>query len=145
MRRFAQDTKVPVEQSRTEIERALTKYGATKFAYAIEESQAMIAFHAKGRHIRFTLPLLHKRDGGQENTSERSTRERDTRRRWRALLLCIKAKLESTESEIESFEEAFLAHVVMPDGRTVAEHAAPQIAISYKGGKSMPLLPGPSP
>ncbi len=143
MRRFAEDTKVPVEQSRNEIERVLTKYGATKFAYAIEATQAMIAFEARARRIRFALPLLHKKDGASENISERSTRERDTRRRWRALLLCIKAKLESTESGIETFESAFMAHIVMPDGHTVFEHAGPLIEQSYKSGKSMPLLPAP--
>lgn len=70
--------------------------------------------------------------------------EQQTRAKWRALLLCIKAKLESVESGIESFENAFMAHVVMPDGRTVGEHIRPRIASAYAEGKMVPLLPGPS-
>jgi hypothetical protein len=59
------------------------------------------------------------------------------------LLLCIKAKLESVEAKIETFEEAFLAHVVLPDGETVGEHALPAVAAIYKGGQLRPLLPAP--
>ena len=69
--------------------------------------------------------------------------EQACRSRWRALFLCIKAKLEAVESRIETFEEAFLAHVMMPDGMTVAEHAAPMIALSYETGTVRPLLPAP--
>ena len=69
------------------------------------------------------------------------TGEQIHRQRWRALLLCIKAKLEGVESKIESFEEAFLAHVVLPDGSTVGQHAAKSIALAYSGNKMVPLLP----
>jgi hypothetical protein len=58
-------------------------------------------------------------------------------------LLCIKAKLEAVEAKIETFEEAFLAHVVLPDGKTVGEHALPAVAAIYKGGQLSPLLPAP--
>jgi hypothetical protein len=41
------------------------------------------------------------------------------------LALSIKAKLECVETEIESFETAFMPYVVLPDGKTVAEHVLP--------------------
>lgn len=44
---------------------------------------------------------------------------------------------------IETFEDAFLAHIVMPDGSTVAEHTLPRIAAAYDSGKMQPLLPAP--
>ena len=40
-------------------------------------------------------------------------------------------------------EEAFLAHVVLPDGKTVGEHALPAVAAIYKGEQLTPLLPAP--
>jgi response regulator RpfG family c-di-GMP phosphodiesterase len=43
----------------------------------------------------------------------------ETRRRWRCLAMVIKAKLEVVASGISSFEEEFLAHVMLYDGRTV--------------------------
>jgi hypothetical protein len=126
---YAAHTKVPVDRSKTEIERTLTRYGADRFAYFVEAGKAIIVFEAHDRRLRF--------DGD-------SVREQQTRRqRWRALLLCIKAKLEAVEAKIESFEEAFLAHVVLPDGKTVGEHALPAVAAIYKGGQITPLLPTP--
>jgi len=70
------------------------------------------------------------------------------RARWRALLLCIKAKLEAIESGITEFEDEFLPYIVLPDGRTAAEWLRPQIAIAYKTNR-MPTdllaLPAPQP
>lgn len=130
---YAKYTKVGTDQSRTEIERTLSRYGAKSFAYFTEDSRAIIVFEAHDRRIRFDLPL-------PEN-SDKFAQIR--RQKWRALLLCIKAKLESVDSKIESFEEAFLAHVVMPDGLTVGQHARPAITQAYKEGNMIPLLPSP--
>jgi hypothetical protein len=63
-------------------------------------------------------------------------------RRWRALALAVKAKLEVVESGIATFEEEFMAHIVMPDGRTVGEHVAPRIEEAYTSGQPLALLPG---
>lgn len=131
---YAEHTKVPVDQTRMEIERTLTRYGADRFAYMSQGDRAVIMFEAKERRIRFDLPL-------PQGNSDKENKAR--RQKWRALLLCIKAKLESVESKIETFEEAFLAHVVMPDGRTVAEHTTPRIAQAYQGGEVTALLPPP--
>jgi hypothetical protein len=131
---YAEYTRVPVEKTKTEIEITLTRYGADRFAYFTESSKAIIVFEAHQRRLRFDLPLT-------EGSTEKAQRLR--RQQWRALLLCIKAKLESVASKIESFEEAFLAHVVMPDGKTVYEHNAARIEQIYSGGEMVPLLPGP--
>lgn len=37
-----------------------------------------------------------------------------------------------------------MAHIVMPDGKTVSEHARPMIASAYESGRMTPLLPGPT-
>lgn len=129
---YAEQTKVPVEQTKAEIERTLVRYGADRFAYFTEAGKAVIVFEAKDRRLRFDLPLPSG-DGDKE--------QKVRRQKWRALLLCIKAKLESVASGIESFEEAFLAHVVLPNGQTVADHIAPRIAESYEGNKMLALMP----
>jgi len=100
-------------------------------AYA---TRAVIVFVASERRIRFDLPLP---------TGDSDKDEKAKRQKWRALLLCIKAKLEGVESKIETFEEAFLAHVVLPDGLTMLQHAKPAIEQAYKSGDMPPLLPGP--
>lgn len=131
---YAETTKVPIDQSRTEIERTLQRYGATRFAYFTETGKAIVVFEAKDRRLRFDLPV----PAGESEKDKQSARQK-----WRALLLCIKAKLESVTSGIETFEEAFLAHVVMPDGLTVLQHTHERIQLAYKGGEMTPLLPGP--
>ena len=52
------------------------------------------------------------------------------------LLLTIKGKLESVRDEtVETFQEAFLAQTVPPDGgATVAEQMLPRIAEAYRLG-----------
>lgn len=131
---YAERTDVPVERSRGEIERLVTKAGAKSYASFLEETRAVIVFEAGNRRIRFDLPLPEDTD---KNAQKR-------RARWRALLLVIKAKLESVESKIETFEEAFLAQVVMPDGVTIGQHTHQAIAEAYAENRMVPLLPAPT-
>jgi hypothetical protein len=132
---YAEKTRVPVEQSRTEIERLLGKYKATSVAVYTSVDHAAIAFEMRDRRIMFRL-------GMPKGDDQRAAQSR--RQKWRALLLAIKAKLTSVEDGIETFEDAFLAHIVMPDGSTVAEHVRPRIASAYREQKMIPLLPTPN-
>ncbi len=152
---FAEGTKVSVEKSRAEIESLLRKYGADQFASGWSEASARIMFRAKDRHVRFLLPfpsrtdknITHKKDRSgyvvqRSDIQKEEAYQQELRRRWRALALVVKAKLEAVETGITTFEEEFMAHIVMPDGQTVAEHAMPMIAAAYQSGKVQALLPG---
>lgn len=148
--KYAQNTSVSSERSKAEIERMLTKYGATSFASGWQNDQAVIQFHMSERRIKFVLPLpskqakefTHSKRGPRSENDAYKLWEKATRQRWRALALVVKAKLEAVETQIASFEDEFMAHIVMPDGKTVAEHARPMIAQAYKSGKVAALLPG---
>ena len=124
---YAERTKVPVYQSKNEIEKLVKKYGADAFAVMERSGKVQIAFSLMGRNILFRM------DTPEDQQQERSI--------WRAMMLTIKGKLESAERGIETFEEAFLANIVMPDGRTVAETAVPAIENHYDGRRDVPLLP----
>jgi hypothetical protein len=148
---FAKGTDVPVAKTRTEIEALLTRYGATKFGSFWDSAQAVIMCEAKGRKLRFVLPvpdpnskMFAKTKAGQARNAEQRkvAAAAEERRRWRALLLVLKAKLESVESGIESFESAFLASIVVPGGGTFGEWAIPQIAEAYERGVAIPMLLG---
>ena len=127
-RPYAEGTSVPVANSKAEIERILGRYGADQFMYGIKEGMALIMFRAHGRHVRFVLPLA-------------KTNEAEERRRWRCMTLVIKSKLEAVATGIVEFQDEFMAHIVMPDGRTVSDHAKPMIETAYKSGQMHPLLP----
>lgn len=148
--RYAAQTAVSSASSRDEIERTLTRYGASQFMYGWAETGAVIAFVAKGMQIRFTLTMPDRNADEFIFTPSKKLRrspdeaskayEQAVRARWRALALVIKAKLEATESGISVFEEEFLAHIVLPDGHTVGEQAIPAVQQMYEVGGMRPLL-----
>ena len=151
MPRYAEHTSVGSEQSRAEIERTLRRYGADQFMYGWGPDGAVVAFRADGRHVRFTLPLPDPQAREFTHTPERGLRrskaaqeeayEQSVRQRWRALALVIKAKLEAVEAGITEFEDEFLAHIVLPDDRTVGAWMRPQVEKAYLTGRMPPLLP----
>lgn len=147
---YAKDTGVSVEKSRAEIETILNRYGANAFAFATSGGRAMIQFQADERRIMFVLELpdrndkkfTHDRYGSKVSDSTAYVKwEQGCRQKWRCLALAIKAKLEAVESGISTFEDEFMAHIVMPDGQTVSQHLKPGIEAAYKTGKMPPLLP----
>jgi hypothetical protein len=151
---YAENTSVPVDRSRAEIEKILTRYGATHFMYGYNEDEAVVMFivpieENAARQVRFKIGMPDKNDPRFTRTpSGRRSRSPDQmlaeyekagRQRWRALALVIKAKLEAVESGITEFEEEFMAHIVLPDGTTVGDFVRPKIATAYASGK-MPQL-----
>ncbi len=154
--RYAQGTEVSADRSRSQIKTALMRGGATAFAYGqtSEPPSARVMFEMTDRRFRFDLPLPKPSDREFTHTARGQRRaesarvneyQGEIRRRWRALLLVIKAKLEAVASGIATLEEEFLAHVVMPNGQTFYEWAKPQLEIVYAHGEMPPLMPGTMP
>ena len=143
---YAKNTKVAVGQSRAEIERLLSKHKCAQFSTGIDHEQhrAVVQFKAYNRIIRFEVRLPDPNDKEYQEDRHGWTRtpagiqnaiEQGERQRWRALLLVIKAKLEAVESEIATFEEEFLAHIVLPNQQTVAAYVQPLIERAYSTGR----------
>lgn len=130
---YAETTKVAVAQTRIEIEALLKRAGAVRIVTMDEPDEAAVMCRLAERLIKITIPM----EGANDQTR---------RARWRALLLTIKAKREAVESGIETVEQAFLAHIMLPDGRTLSEWAEPTLRLAYETGEmpSDPLrLPAP--
>jgi hypothetical protein len=151
--KYAAKTEVPESQSRNEIERTLTRFGATAFAYgwSADHAKAQVMFEMGGRRMRFeiTLPDRSSREFTHDGRARRRTEagmrnayDQEARRLWRSLLLVIKAKLEAVATGIVSLEEEFLAHVVLPDNSTVGQWVEPQLHAVYGRGDMPALLPG---
>lgn len=151
---YAKGTSVSIQKTEAEIKATLRRYKATSTAFAEGEGQALVMFEMEGRRITFRLPLPRREDfaqvhrggaGMQPRTPEQREKawEQACSERWRSLFLCIKAKLESVETGIETFEDAFLAHIQLPNGQTVSEMARPAIASMYENQTMQPLLPAP--
>lgn len=151
MSKFAENTEVPVERSRAEIERLIIKYGAAEFVSGWRQDSAQIMFEMHGKRIKFVLPLPDRtadeirltRYGKVASKTDQDKRyDQQCRQKWRALTLAIKAKLEAVESGIATFEEEFLPHFVVPGskGQTVGELMIPQLEAAYKEQRSLPPL-----
>lgn len=157
--RYANKTNVSTTQSRAEIQDTLKRYGATGFREGwndVEDGRRVeqIDFVSSGKLVRFTLvtPAVHDREfrmTRHKKPRKASDRERDqmwqqtVRQRWRALALCVKAKLEAVEVGISTFEEEFLANIVDPKtGRTMSQDVLPQIDNLYKNIGGPVRLPG---
>lgn len=152
MATFAAETNVTSERSRMEIERILNRYGAQKFMYAYDMTRAFVSFETEHRQVRFVLPLpdrdaaefkwtSHKPPRRRTVTQQTEAYEQGMRQRWRALALVIKAKLEAVEAGIVTFDAEFLAHLVMPNGRTVGDEVRDKIFSAYETGEMPALLP----
>lgn len=140
---YAEGTSVTPERSQMEIAGLIRRYGASSFATGWDGPRAMVTFIAEGRTIRFDLDLpadwqAYRVTPGGRKRDQRAAEEAmngEVRRRWRALALAIKAKLEVIETGIASFEQEFLPYTVMPDGRTVSEHVLPAVNAAVETGR----------
>lgn len=151
MSQYAARTEVGSEKSRAEIERTLTRYGATHFAYMTAPGQAVVAFRYGARQVRFVIPLPDRAAAEFTRTptgkvatatAAESKYEQAIRQRWRALALVVKAKLEAVESGIASFEEEFFAYTVLPSGRTVFEDVGAAVDAAIDTGMPTRLMLG---
>jgi hypothetical protein len=105
----------------------------------------------EARRVQFVLPLPDRGSDEFRYTPnrgyERSDKDRAAayeqavKQKWRALALVVKAKLEAVESGITTFEEEFLAHIVLPGGQRVGTWLIPQVGKAYETGHMPPLLP----
>jgi hypothetical protein len=148
MGRYAANTTVGVNKSKAEIERTLTRYGATEFAYMTGQDKAMVGFLIDRHKIQITIGLPPKEDFEFTNNGRKrigsailAEWEKACRQRWRALALVIKAKLEAVECGITSMQDEFLAFTVLPSGQTIGEVVSPRIENILKTGKILSLLP----
>jgi len=134
---YAQGTSVPADRTRSEIEQFLTRRGATATMIGNTAEKAMLVFELEGRRIRFLMPLPVRKRGDSD-----SRVAAELRRRWRALLLVLKAKLEAVASHITTLDEEFLAHIIVQGNETVGDRIIPELhgVIADKGHKLPPLL-----
>ena len=124
-------TKVPVERSRSEVEKLLTDAGVRKMRATVDydEHALLLEFVWPGRNglqlpVRVHFPL--------------DADEKESRRKMRVALNWMKNRIEAILDGFRSPEEEFLGEIVTPRGNTVFEEIAPQIA---KGTGDLKLLP----
>lgn len=148
---YASTTSVSIDRTKAEIDSTLRRYGASKFSSGWDEDAgtAFVNFYCADRFIRFTVPMPKPTErrfthGGRygrprPTAAAQAAFDQEQKAVWRRLLLCIRAKLESVEAKIETFEEAFLAQIVIPSGETMGSWAKTNLPTVYSVGQ-MPTV-----
>ena|SRR5947209_13170476 len=143
MARYAENTKVPVSRSRLELQQILKRYGARRLVTGEDEGRYSLQVEMKGRWYRFQVAMpplseftLDAQGRKRHPDAILSAYEKEHRRRWRVLVLLLKAKLEMTADEGPETQDAeLLPYLLMPDGATFAEAFAPQVEAMYEHGQ----------
>jgi len=147
MSRYAARTRVSTHRSRQLIERQLMRFGAEEFGYLNARGRTYIMFRYRKLPVQLSIELPDPDDAAFTETPtglERSKAaaiaawEQETRRGWSSLCMVIKALLVAVDDGVFSFEEAFLAHLVWGDGKTIAQHLLPKVEAALESGKVLP-------
>jgi len=123
---YAKTTKVSVDRSLEEIKKVLRKANVNGIACVERSSIIMIMFEHHSIGVKM---FLHFPQPPSDSANKAAVKayEQICRSKARSLLLCIKAKIEAVESNIETFEQAFLPHIVLKNGDLVGNRVIPAL------------------
>lgn len=149
MGKYAATTSVPVSNSKQEIERLLARYKADQTLFFHEQDYSVLQFRMRGRTLKFEVVVppvkdFHKDDKGyvRSEAGSLAAYTQEGRRRWRVLVLLLKAKLEVVDDEAVDFDSEFLANLVTSSGETVGEKLVPIINQTLSDSSIKNLLTG---
>lgn len=135
MTKYAQGTTLSSDKSRTEIEATLRRYGATSLMYRPAPDRALIAFEAFQRRVnsnclcRIRRPRSScARQVGTTFAARRMPPRRTIRlyaRNGAHWPSASRPSLRPSSPAITTVEAEFLAHIVLPNGRTVHDEVSP--------------------
>lgn len=156
MRRYAENTAVPISRSRGEIDRLLREWGAEAIAWADDFKHDCVNLrfvwpHDDARYMaRFRLRLPSRNslerdaiDGRTGRVSENKIAklmDERGKREHRTLLIWLKGALNAVEMGLVSAEALFLPFLEGLDGQTVSEVLVPKMGRLLEGSAER-LLP----
>lgn len=152
-RQFANETTVPIAQSKEQITEELHRLGATSWPDFRDDDphSCMVLTFSIGKHtyrIILSLPDINSQKycytaSGKYTTSPLTRRRnwiQDCLPKWRQLYLYIKAIRVAKETPIILLEDVLLPYRVLPNGRTVAEWLGGELSEAIER-QQMPALP----
>lgn len=152
-----ESTSVPVEKSQGQIRKLLAGQGSSRLAFGEERDDqgqrwAAVTFVLGAHAVRLRVPLkpvderevrsklMRARTKTQDEIRD-TLYEQEEKRIWRVLAWNLKARMVAVQEGVETFEEAFLAHLLdAQTGRTIYE----QLADTGRVQLAQPLLALPA-
>lgn len=157
MRRYAEDTSVPVSRSRGDIDKLLRDWGAQGIQWTddYERDRIMLRFvwpRGEQRFMaRFLIGLPDRKRLEQDAIDGRTGRPSDRKldvlmavrgkREHRVLALWLKAALNAVDCGIVDAETIFLPFLEDKNGKTISEIALPRLGVLLEGSANR-LLKG---
>lgn len=130
-RRYAQHTKVSVEQSQAQARAMVRALGADRSAIMESSDGALVWFEIRGRQYMLSAPPPPPDEG---NVHQRQKSD------WRALVLLLKAKKVAIEQGVTTVEREFFADVMMPKGARLIDYSDTLIEAAYREGGPPKLI-----
>ena len=117
---YAKYTKVSVEKTQWAIIELLKKHGAKGFMMDFESNR--IGFQVGNRNVIIKMDSPDKDNYNTDNQYEQAIKTK-----WRAFLLIIKAKFVGIDSGVTTFDNEFMPHFILQNGKTLGEVILPQL------------------
>lgn len=124
MARYAEGTAVTVPSSRGDITGILTKHGVTTMAWGSNPLGDFLAFELAGKSFRLEIVRPTQKDIFRMFPNHQDTDAKlngEWRRRWRATVLLLKAKLEFADGETSTIEQELMPYMLLRDGTTLGQ------------------------
>lgn len=154
---YAENTQVPIERSRAEIESTLRKFGARKIMTLLDDelNTSLVGFEINNISYKIKIPMPDPNDpdfrktptGRRRKSTQTVNNEyiQEAKRRWRSLQIYIKAILIASDDKIIQLETMLMPFIILPDGLTVSETIIPQLEKAFKDGSLHVKLLGGKP
>lgn len=132
-----ENTEVPVSRSQDELRRHLSRFGAEQFSFGEGRDWAGVEFVHANKLVRLRCPVRPGDVGAVRShlsNEEKRIRadEAERARVWRVLVHSVKARLVAVEEGLETFEQAFLSHLVDPSSNRTVWEAMGEIVASRR-------------
>ena len=127
-------TKIESEQTVTEIQRVLGRYGAAAILTEYDKGEVVgvcFKIDVNGKNIPFKLPcrwqaiykvFISRRQNMMSSTAIESTNQQAKRVAWRQILRWIQAQLALVETDMVKIQEVFMPYIqVNLEGQTLYE------------------------
>jgi hypothetical protein len=138
------------DKALAEIQRILQQFGCNKFGVMTDWTEGVLMVQFEWRGARVSFPANFKGYASawlKENPW--TARKSLTKDQWEAKALeigsvavysilrdWIKAQVVAVETGLVSMEEVFMAHILLPNGQRLIEHAKANNLLPNKGGQS---------
>lgn len=142
--RYAEGSRTSTIHSLMEINKTVVRFGASDFRYTQSADTCVVEFiynpdkqNPSQRHVKIGLKLPDRNSPeftttparGRKRDAEATMKawEQERARKYRELVLLIKAKLVACQSDITHFDAEFLPYLVIPGKGTIGEMMLPAL------------------